>query len=249
MRRGECPGRESNPAYDHRGGTAARASTAPLCTGVVLAALVRIAVLAGQIVSLRICQTREHRDLLVRCLSAPPGVASPGGALVGAGGTRLPSAPPVQPHVMRTGRAGEATGRSAETLRWCGLRCASRERSAWPPTWPRRGGVILIQLSKNSRSPASAVTPGQQGLPSSRDPPGALRSCSSGPESAPPNRYCRTRGTCSTCSSACRERFAPSSPSAVRVREPLAVDVLTDWPQKGRRSTPYMYDLRTTSLG
>lgn len=48
--------------------------------------------------------------------------------------------------------------------------------------------MIPIQLSKSSHSPASSVTPGQQGFPSSRDQPGALRSCSSGPESAPPNK-------------------------------------------------------------
>lgn len=43
-------------------------------------------------------------------------------------------------------------GRSAEALRGIGWRCTSRGTGpAWPPTWPRRGGVIPIQLSRNER--------------------------------------------------------------------------------------------------
>lgn len=130
-RRPERPGRESNPAFDHRGGCISdrswpradedgadvpaaaawsaharrRPSTTAPCTGVVLAGLVRLGRLTGQLGPLLICQTRDHRCLLFRCPYAVPRVAPRGTAQNQL--LRLLSTPPVRaaPQSVRTGRA------------------------------------------------------------------------------------------------------------------------------------------------
>lgn len=97
-----------------------RPSTAAPSTGVVFAALVRLACLTGHFVPFRVCQTGDHRCLHIRCLLAVPRVA-PRGTAQG----RTFRLPPPRPCSRRTrcgpdGR-GEATGRSAS-------RCDARKR-------------------------------------------------------------------------------------------------------------------------